>query len=67
VEGHFHYEAHDDPVTTPEKKYEIEFFSLLLYTAVMSIKERFEQLHQREKLWDFLYKISGLPKKKESL
>jgi hypothetical protein len=46
VKRHFHYEAHNEPVMAPEKKIEIEFFSMLFDTALMSIKERFEQLHQ---------------------
>jgi hypothetical protein len=48
---------------TPEKKFEFEFFSTLLDTALMSIKERFEQLHQHTEAWGFLYGISELPKR----
>jgi hypothetical protein len=31
----------------------------------MSVKERFEQLHQHAETWGFLYKINELPKKEE--
>jgi hypothetical protein len=34
-------DAHDEPVMTPEKKFEIEFFNTSLNTALMLIKERF--------------------------
>jgi hypothetical protein len=60
---HFQYEAHNEPVMAPEKKIEIEFFSTLFDTALMSIKEGFEQLHQYAETWGFLYKIGELPKK----
>jgi hypothetical protein len=46
VKRHFDYEAHDEPIMTPEEKFEIEFFNTLLDIALMSIKERFVQLHQ---------------------
>jgi hypothetical protein len=39
VKRHFVYEAHDKPVTTPEKKFETEFFNTLLDTALMSKKD----------------------------
>jgi hypothetical protein len=50
---HFDYEAHNKPIMTPEKKIEIEFFNMLLNTALMSIKERLEQLHQHVETWGF--------------
>jgi hypothetical protein len=65
VKCHFDYEAHDGPIMTPEKKYEIELFNAFLDTALMSIKERFEQLHQHTETWGFLYTIKELPKKEE--
>jgi hypothetical protein len=42
MKRHFDYEAHNEPIMTPEKKFETEFFNTLLDTALMSIKERFE-------------------------
>jgi hypothetical protein len=50
---------------TPEKKYETEFFNVLLDTALISIKERSGQLHQDAETWGFRYKISELPKKEQ--
>jgi hypothetical protein len=64
VKRHFHYGACNEPVMTSEKKFEIEFFTTLLDTALMPIKERSEQFHQRSETWRFLYKISESPKKK---
>jgi hypothetical protein len=65
VKCHFDYEAYDEPIMTPEKEFEIEFLNMLLDTALMSIKERFEQLHQHTETWGFLYKINKLPKKED--
>jgi hypothetical protein len=65
VKHYFDYEAHDEPIMTPEKKFEIEFFNTLLDTALMSIKERLEQLHQHAETWQFPGKINELLKKKE--
>jgi hypothetical protein len=65
VKCNFDYEAHDEPIMTPEKKFEIEFFNTLLDAALMSLKEKFEQLHQHAETWGFLYKINELPKKEE--
>jgi hypothetical protein len=45
VKSNFDCEARDKPVMTQEKKFETEFFYTLLDTALMSVKERFEQLH----------------------
>jgi hypothetical protein len=65
VKRHFDYEAHNEPIMTSEKKYEIKFFNMLLDTALMSIKESFEQLHQHTETLCFLYKINELPKKEK--
>jgi hypothetical protein len=65
VKCHFHYEAQDEPIMTPQKKFEIEFFAILLNTALILIKEGLKQLHQHAETWDFLYKSSKLPKKEE--
>jgi hypothetical protein len=39
MKRHFHYEAHSEPVMTPENKSEIEFFNVLLDTYLMSLKD----------------------------
>jgi hypothetical protein len=62
---HFDYEAHDELITTPEEILKIEFLNTLLDTALMQIKERFEQLHQHVETCGFLYKIIEFPKKEE--
>jgi hypothetical protein len=64
---YFHHEAHDEPVMTPEKKFETEFCNILFYSALISLKERFEQLHQHTETWGFMYKISKLLKKEEHI
>jgi hypothetical protein len=63
----FHYGAHDEPVTIPEKRFEIEFFNTLLDTHLMSIQEKFEQLDQDANTWCFPYNICELPKKEEPI
>jgi hypothetical protein len=60
LSGHFHYEAHDEPITS-ENKFGIVIFNTLLNTALMSIKRRCRQLHQHKKTWRFLYKNSENP------
>jgi hypothetical protein len=65
MKHHFDYEAHDEPIMTPDKKFEIVFFNTLLDTALMSIQERFEHLHQHMETRGLLYKINELMKKEE--
>jgi hypothetical protein len=64
VKSHFHYEAHDKLVMTPELNFETDFYTTLLHSVFMSIKERLEQLYQHGESRGLLYKISDLPKKK---
>jgi hypothetical protein len=64
VEPHFGNEAHDEPVMASENKFEIEFYKTLLDTALMSVKERFEQLHQHAETCCFLYRICELLEKR---
>jgi hypothetical protein len=64
-ETSFSLRSSREPVKTPEKKSEIEFFSMLLDTALISLKESFESLHQHTEPLGFLYKFSELPKKEE--
>jgi hypothetical protein len=39
VKRHFHNEARDESVMTPQKKFEIGFFNTLFDTALTSIKD----------------------------
>jgi hypothetical protein len=62
----FHCEAHET-LRTPEKEFEIEFFSTLLDTALMSIKEGLEQLHEHAETSGLLYRMSELRKRGEDI
>jgi len=44
--------ACDEPITSPEKKFEVEFFNCLLDTTLISVNERFEQLNES---WYFFF------------
>jgi hypothetical protein len=48
VKRHFGYEVHDELIMTPEKKFEIEFFNMLLNTALMSIKDSNSCINMRK-------------------
>jgi hypothetical protein len=39
MKHYFYCEAHDEPVMTPEKEVEIEFFNMLFSAALMSVKD----------------------------
>lgn len=51
--------ARDEPITNPEKKFEVEFFNSLLDTTLISLKERFEYSES----WSFLYNINQILEK----
>ena len=55
--------ATDEPIQSPQKKFEIEFFNELLDTCLMSAKERFQPLHDYLETWSFLYNIKKNPRK----
>ena len=57
--------AQDEPIVCPKKKLEVEFFNPLLDTALMSRKERFEQLNKYSEAWAFLYNVDNLPERRE--
>ncbi|XP_011343812.3 zinc finger MYM-type protein 1 [Ooceraea biroi] len=59
--------ATDEPIESSEKKFEIEFFNKLLDTSLMSMKERFKQLHDYSKTWSFLYNVKKIPERNELL
>ena len=59
--------SQDEPIVCPKKKLEIEFFNPLLDTALVSLKERFEQLNEYSKIWSFLYNVDNLPERRELL
>lgn len=55
--------AQDEPITSPEKKFEVEFFNCLLDTTLTSLNERFEQLCEYSESWSFLYNLKQIPEK----
>lgn len=59
--------ARDEPITSPEKKFEVEFFNCLLDTTLISLNERSEQLHEYSESWSFLYNIKKIPEKPDLL
>ncbi|KAJ8963600.1 hypothetical protein NQ314_005499 [Rhamnusium bicolor] len=59
--------ARDEPITSPEKKFEVEFFNCLLDTTLISLNERFEQLYEYSESWSFLYNIKKIPEKPDLL
>lgn len=61
----FQYECKDEPITCAKKNFEVEFFNLLLDTAISSIEERFDMLSKHTDIWGFFYnfgKISSFKK-----
>lgn len=59
--------ANDEPIISPQKKFEVEFFNPALDKLIVSIDERFIQLNEHSEIWNFLYGFQNLPKKKEEL
>jgi hypothetical protein len=66
VKRHFHYEAHDEPVMTPEKKFEIEFFSRLFHPTLMS-KKYPSNFINTQKLGVSCTRLANYQKKKKEL
>ncbi|XP_046601381.1 uncharacterized protein LOC124295433 [Neodiprion lecontei] len=57
--------ATDEPIESPEKKFEVEFFNKLLDIGLMSLKERFQQLKDYSQTWSFLHDIKIIPEKNQ--
>ncbi|CAD0206693.1 unnamed protein product [Chrysodeixis includens] len=55
--------ARDEPIVSPEKKFEVEFFNSLLNATLISVDERFEQFNEYSDCWSFLYNIKQIPEK----
>ncbi|XP_050552386.1 52 kDa repressor of the inhibitor of the protein kinase-like [Spodoptera frugiperda] len=55
--------ARDEPIVSPEKKFEVEFFNSLLDATLISVNERFEQFNEYSDCWSFLYNIKQIPEK----
>lgn len=59
--------ARDEPIVSPQKKFEVEFFNPLLDEFIMSINERFSQFNEHLETWNFLYNFENLPIEQEEL
>ena len=57
--------AQDELIVCPKKKLEVEFFNPLAVTALVSLKERFEQLNEYSETWAFLYNVDNLSERRE--
>jgi hypothetical protein len=64
VKRHFHYETRNQPVLTPEKKFENELFSTLLDTALMSSEEDSSKCIEMQKLGVSCTKSANCRKKR---
>lgn len=56
----FDYEANDEALIDPQKKFQVEFFNFVIDTATSSIRERFELLRSHNKNFQFLQNIGKL-------
>jgi len=56
----FDYEAEDEPILDPEKKFRVEFFNYVLDTAKTAVQERFQLLSSHNKIFGFLYNIPSI-------
>jgi len=54
------YEAQDELIQNPKDKFKINFFNVILDTSITSIKERYEQLKNCNKHFEFLYHLRNL-------
>lgn len=52
-----------DSAIGPEKKFEVEFFNVLLDISIASLKERFKVLNEFSETWGFLYDLDNLPER----
>ena len=62
----FDYESRDEAITDPKTKFRIEFFNVIVDTAINSLTERFEQLQHHSSYFKFLYDIKALNTYSES-
>ena len=64
----FDYESADEPVLNPENAFKTNVYFVILDSAIMAIKERFDLLYKHNEIFNFLYDIkkedkNGLLKK----
>lgn len=56
----FSYEGKDEPVKSGRESFKVNFFFMVLDTAINSLGERFEQMEDHSKHFQFLYDINEL-------
>lgn len=56
----FSYEGKDEPVKSGRESFKVIFFFMVLDTAINSLGERFEQMEDHSKHFQFLYDINEL-------
>lgn len=56
----FSYEIKDEPVPAGRTSFKVNFFFVVLDTAISSLKERFELMENHSKSFKFLYDIGNL-------
>jgi len=63
IKRNFDYEAIDEPILDPMKKFEIEYFNVVVDKAIASIQEKFDLFLEHSNDFGFLYDINGLNNK----
>ena len=58
---HFSFESHDEPISDALRKLEVEFFNVVVDSAMSAIKERFSTLENVGKKFGFLTNFPSLP------
>ncbi|XP_016847832.1 zinc finger MYM-type protein 1-like [Anolis carolinensis] len=62
VKRQFSYESKDEAVLSGKESFKVNFFFVVLDTAISSLKERFELMDNHSESFKFLYDISSLGK-----
>lgn len=60
IKRQFFYECQDEPVKSGEESFKVNFFFVVLDTTISSLSERFEQLQNHGKHFQFLYNLKQL-------
>ena len=57
----------DEPISDPQKRFEVEFFNPLIDLVQNELDERFSQLDMICKYWSFLFDRKKLPEREQLL
>lgn len=60
IKRQFSYEGKDEPVKSGKESFKVNFFFVILDTAINSLSERFELMKNHSKNFEFLYDIKQL-------